>query len=384
MHAMTEYGGAAQLQVTRRGVLWVGLKCDVRCKFCYDDRIHPRDKIWLPLEQAIEALNKFRYFYKNEFVDFMGGEPTLHPRMLEIVHHASSIGLRPTIITHGMHLADPALVQKYKQAGIGDFLVSIHGIGATARQIHMWGTDNFEKQMTALRALKEAGIPFRFNCVPIKDNLDQLIDVVALAAQTGARVVNFLTFNPYFEWAKEGHVEFQVSHSSAAPHLSAAIKLGESLGVEVNVRYFPICMLPGYEKNVYTGFQLPYDPHEWDYNSWYDQKAEAVPIREWYSIASEHQRRRHNYVHPSACTACAARSICDGGHSQYFSRWGDSELRPVSGAQLSDPCHFTQHQEKHRYAAGAEDLRATHLSMSRLTATQFDGSLNNRAGIRTK
>jgi len=26
-------------EITRRGVLWLGLNCDVRCKFCYDELV---------------------------------------------------------------------------------------------------------------------------------------------------------------------------------------------------------------------------------------------------------------------------------------------------------------------------------------------------------
>ena len=57
---------------TRRGVLWLGLRCDVRCKFCYDEHVPAAQKGWLSLEDAIRALDKFRSYYGNEFVDFMG------------------------------------------------------------------------------------------------------------------------------------------------------------------------------------------------------------------------------------------------------------------------------------------------------------------------
>ena len=30
--------------LTRRGVLWLGLRCDVRCKFCYDEHVPAREK----------------------------------------------------------------------------------------------------------------------------------------------------------------------------------------------------------------------------------------------------------------------------------------------------------------------------------------------------
>src|SRR5215472_6841615 len=92
-------------RLTRRGVLWLGLRCDVRCTFCYDEHVPASQKGWLSVGEATKALDKFRLYYHNEFVDFMGGEPTLHPAILEIVGHAASIGLRPTVITHGMHLA---------------------------------------------------------------------------------------------------------------------------------------------------------------------------------------------------------------------------------------------------------------------------------------
>src|SRR6266540_3159902 len=238
-------GRSRNRQLTRRGVLWVGLRCDVRCKFCYDEHLATRDKVWITLEEATQALEKFRYYYHNAFVDFMGGEPTLHPRMVEIVGHAARIGLRPTVITHGMHLANADRAQAYASAGICDFLVSIHGIGDTAASIHGRGMDNFGRQMRALDNLRALGIPFRFNVTMIRDNLTQLEAIAELAGDKGARVVNFLTFNPYFEWAGSPEIDFQARHSEIAPYLARAIDKCTRLGIEANVRYMPPCQLPG-------------------------------------------------------------------------------------------------------------------------------------------
>ncbi len=60
---------AQQRQLTRRGVLWLGLRCDVQCKFCYDEHLAQADKIWISVDEAARALDKFRYFYQNTFVD---------------------------------------------------------------------------------------------------------------------------------------------------------------------------------------------------------------------------------------------------------------------------------------------------------------------------
>jgi pyruvate-formate lyase-activating enzyme len=366
---------STERQITRRGVLWLGLTCDVRCKFCYDELVASQEKAWMPVDEATRALDKFRRFYGNEYVDFMGGEPTLHPKAIQIVAHAAEIGLRPTVITHGMHLADLDRARAFAEAGIHDFLVSIHGIGDTVREIHGRGRDNFARQLAALDNLRTLGIPFRFNVTMIRDNLTELEAIAELAGTSGARVVNFLTFNPYFEWANQPEIPFQASHSEIAPYLAKAIDRCTQLGVEANVRYTPPCQLPDREAHVYTGYQLPYDTHEWDYNSWYDTGHQGSPPPDWYLEASQQQQQRHHYVQVPACGDCALRQVCDGFHAQYVARWGGGEAKPYPGPLVTDPLHFIQHQRKINYlelepvgtteatAPGSADTVATHLPL---------------------
>lgn len=375
---------STERHLTRRGVLWVGLRCDVRCKFCYDERLGGGDKIWLTVAEAVGALNKFRYYYQNTAVDLMGGEPTLHPHILEIVGHAAQIGLRPTVITHGMHLADLDRVTRYAEAGIHDFLVSIHGIGDTVAEIHGRGTDNFAKQVRALDNLRTLGIPFRFNCTLVRDNLQELEAIAELAVEKGACVVNFLTFNPYFEWSADEEIKFQARHSEVAPRLARAIDHLVQAGVEANVRYMPLCQMRGYEPHMYTGFQLPYDAHEWDYNSWYDCGHVGRQGAEWYREASARQRDRHHYAYAPGCQDCAAKGICDGFHAQYLARFGDDEAMPYSGPAIVDPCHFVGRQQKIEEPGmsepGEADVITSHATS--LATTQFNSAADHRAGIR--
>ena len=88
-------------KITRRSVLWLGLICNLKCKFCYDAKLD-NNKSWLPFEEATIALKKFKYFYNNLFVDFMGGEPTLYPEILKLIEFSSKIGLKPTCITNAV------------------------------------------------------------------------------------------------------------------------------------------------------------------------------------------------------------------------------------------------------------------------------------------
>lgn len=225
-------------------------------------------------------------------------------------------------------------------------------------------------------------MPFRFNVTVIRDNLGQLESIAELAGDKGARVVNFLTFNPYFEWSRLPEPDFQPRHFEAAPFLARAIDACTRLGVEANVRYLPLCQLPGREAHVYTGQQLPYDAHEWDYNSWYDTGHNGQPDATWYTEAARRQQQRHGYVHAPACTNCAARAICDGFHSQYLGRWGGSEAVPYSGPPITDPRHFVREQDKVEYlmADGAREREPAQLPGTVLRLEASGGAVARHTG----
>jgi hypothetical protein len=234
--------------------------------------------------------------------------------------------------------------------------------------------------MAALDNLTALGVPFRFNVTMIRDNLTELEALADLAAATGARVVNFLTFNPYFEWTAQPEIEFQVRHSEIAPYLARAIDRCAAAGIEANVRYMPLCQLPGREAHVYTGHQLPYDPHEWDYNSWYDAGHAGPPPPDWYRDASRRQQQRHHYVHVPACAGCALRHICDGFHAQYVARWGGEEAAAYPGPPITDPTYFIRHQRKLAYPH-ADTGRAAPAEQPDVAAVRLPVGSDGRAGV---
>src|SRR5437867_6142991 len=67
--------------VTRRGVLWLGQTCNIRCHFCYfldriEDKNHPEHP-FMELEKAKQICHDLRYRYGNTSIDIQGGEPTI-------------------------------------------------------------------------------------------------------------------------------------------------------------------------------------------------------------------------------------------------------------------------------------------------------------------
>ena len=194
------YIPTASRKLTQRGILWLGLTCNLRCHFCYFlDRIenpaHP-EHAFMSLEKARDICRTLVDYYGNNSIDIQGGEPTLYPAIYELVEYCADIGLSPTLITNAVRLSIRDDVVRFKQAGIRDFLISVQGLGEAYDQLV--GREGASvRQMKALRNLQHVGVPFRFNTVLSKVALPQLMDISKLAASTGAGVVNFLGFNPF-------------------------------------------------------------------------------------------------------------------------------------------------------------------------------------------
>jgi len=261
-------------KMTRRGVMWLGQTCNIRCHFCYFlDRINSTDHPehpFMTLEKAKQICSTLVDVYGNKAIDIQGGEPTLFRHINELVKYCRTIGLMPTLITNAILLQDLRRCVTLQDAGIRDLLVSVQGLDETYDAI-VGVKGAAAKQRHGLENITQAGIPIRFNTVLSKPVLPQLEEIAQLAVRVNARAVNFLAFNPFEDQQIAGkrNATNVPRYSEVSPYLNAAMDILANAGIECNVRYFPICMVePRHRKSMFNFQQLPYDVHEWDYASW--------------------------------------------------------------------------------------------------------------------
>ncbi len=390
------YARTHKRTLTRRGLLWLGQTCNLRCHFCYfldriQDPTHPEHR-FMTLEKVKSLCDTLVMVYGNNAVDIQGGEPTLHPQIVEIVRHARAIGLHPTLITNAQRLADPAVVAALAAAGVRDFLVSVQALGEPYDRL-VGKAGAHRAQMLALRNLRAAGVPFRFNCVLSRPAVLQLPDLARLAVHTGAQVVNFLAFNPYDDQAHGRTAKDVPQYEELRVPLAEALDLLTAAGLEANVRYLPLCVIePRHLPHAWNFQQLSYDHHENDFQSWrWTQRGSqrerdatssrpsslaerwghlgarlAGRLRKRLGVAApvrfrddavtrtlyreDGRRRAHDdlgYRLPAACGACDLRRVCDGFHRDYAALFGEGAARPLAlGGVVDDPLRFVAQQEK--------------------------------------
>lgn len=331
-----------------------GGPCDKKCEFCY--YAWQKNLVFFSLDTLFGHANLFRHYYGLSACDISGGEATIYKTpqgdIVDLVAHCARIGLQPTIITHGQNNRDDwklgrkrPLYQEIEDAGLQDWLISLHGGSAPSHDKILCQEGSFAKLVAGLDLVKR---PVRFNSTLCLDNFKDL--PVNILKDRPPTVWNPIMFNPFHAWSpKTGktEIDFQVQYRECAPYLARAIEALEPLGWEVNVRYWPLCIAQefGFAENVCGYHQVSFDPWEWRLNVTSRNYMETIEKEGgWYESerlrAGQWMGRRDN----EACAGCSLTAICDKPPEQYQAKYGVGELVRVSGDAVSDPLHFQRHR----------------------------------------
>lgn len=342
------------INITKRSVLYITKLCNARCKFCYYRFEDPHTKKHLSLSEIIKTLEKYKEQYGIEYVDISGGEPTIHPNIVDIVKASCLIGIKPTIITNAQL---PNIISKLIDNGLEDVLVSIHGYKEWHDSV-VGRQGAFDKILETLRMLKSRSFEFRINTVLTKFSCEKAKSLANLYVKLAPRMVNLISFNPYEDslWRDSKNLDFQVDYPTQAKAARVIIDTLEKAGIWVNVRYLPLCFLQGYEEHVCNFLQLPYDPYEWEYSSYNNLSLEEITSHTGKAVKKErfgktereqfYQHMMHNIIKDNKkiekCHKCSLVEICDHIYSQYLNEYGDKGYEAIIGEKVIDSMHFRE------------------------------------------
>jgi MoaA/NifB/PqqE/SkfB family radical SAM enzyme len=99
--------------------------CNATCDFC--NFAHNKGLVthrrWLDADRFESALDLLHKRADVRFLTFMGGEPLLHPKIVDMARAATRAGVQPTLVTNGWNLPDK--LDAIADAGISTVFVSI-------------------------------------------------------------------------------------------------------------------------------------------------------------------------------------------------------------------------------------------------------------------
>jgi hypothetical protein len=234
--------------------------CNLRCEGCYRKRLTGHK----PLEEIKEEILLFKQWRNPDSVSIAGGEPLVHPEILDIVAFVAENGLKPILLTNAIKLS-PELLRELKRAGLSGFTVHID-----SRQGRPGWEDKSEAELNELRQyyadmLDDAGgLITVFNSTVYPSTLHQVPDVVRWG-RTAVGKVHGLVFITYRRLDTDTGVGVDISGRQVdASELSYSI---EGIDEQV-VTGRDICQIikdnfPEYAPSGYLGGTMRHDSFKW-------------------------------------------------------------------------------------------------------------------------
>ena len=143
-------------------------KCNLKCTFCYAG--FPEARKAMPTADAKRVIDLLADA-GTEKITFVGGEPTLHPHLPELVRHAAGLGLTTCIVTNGARLL------QVLDAAPG----AVHWVGLSVdsgseqvqAQLGRGKGDHVSKSIALADEIRRRGIRLKLNTVVTALNCDE-------------------------------------------------------------------------------------------------------------------------------------------------------------------------------------------------------------------
>jgi MoaA/NifB/PqqE/SkfB family radical SAM enzyme len=313
---------------TRRVELFIASGCNLHCSFCCEsERIAKKSFMpWPELEAKLRAAKEAG----TGLVQFMGGEPTLHPRFTDALRLCRSLGMRSYTITNLLRWERRDFAEEVGPL-LDEVMVSMHALGAERGReitaVRSWWP-------TFVEASRNAGETLlgRVQCATVLTR-SNVADLERIAE-------HLLRFRPE-AWVMGNAVPVVgtradvVEQNLRLPELRALrprfLALRDFVarhGCRLVFFSFPDCVLGGelwdHSHDRFVGDQ--------DLSDQATGRVEEVSFWAQADYLDAPRPVTLGRTRPAEpCGACARRNVCGGWFSAYFERHGTSGLEAIPG-----------------------------------------------------
>ena len=171
-------------------------RCNLACPICFADA--NRRPYELSFEQAVETLRGFRAQRPAPAfaVQFTGGEPTVHPRFLDIVASAKALGFSHIqAASNGVRFADQDFARRARDAGLQYIYLQMDGTSDAVFE-RIRGKALLDTKLAVLESARQAGLRVIFVPTMVRGvNDHQVGDLLRLAFEH-LDILSGISFQP--------------------------------------------------------------------------------------------------------------------------------------------------------------------------------------------
>lgn len=234
--------------------------CNIYCEGCYRQRLTGHKS----LEEVKEEILFFKRWRNPDNVSIAGGEPLIHPDIVDIVAFIAENDIKPVILTNALALK-PELLRELKAAGLSGFTIHID----SHQNRPGWRGKNEDelnelRQQCADMVAEEGGIYVVFNSTVYPSSYHEIPDVVCWG-QANIDRVHGLVFITYRTGVTDTSVATDSSgHEVDMSQLSYTTDhFDEDFVTSPEVYQIIKDNCPEYEASGYLGGTINHDSYKW-------------------------------------------------------------------------------------------------------------------------
>lgn len=236
-------------------ILHITDMCTSHCPYCYacaNDKKYSHADIGT-IYRIIDELSKEEI----ERVSLLGGDPVLHPHIIEIAKRLSENGIGTGIMSNTMSLPVPIdEVVKY----IDVYETTIHGRNAIEHDAFSHKTGAYDVLMSNLKNISQYDVSIGIAINIIPETSDRLYDMVETLIHKEKIHISYIILQRIIPFGRaEESTRYSLSKENLERALENVDKVHEQLGIKISVEDpFPLCaMEERYRKYMH--------PCEWGY-----------------------------------------------------------------------------------------------------------------------
>jgi pyrroloquinoline quinone biosynthesis protein E len=172
-------------------------RCPLQCPYCSNPLELERAGEELTTDEWKKVLSELAEIGVLQ-IHFSGGEPTARKDLVELVQHASEVGLYSNLITSAVLLTREKLAA-LTDAGLIHVQISFQGVEAASAD-RIAGFKGHAKKLEVARWTRELDMPLTVNAVMHRQNLHQLADIIQMAVDLDADRLEVANVQ-YYGWA---------------------------------------------------------------------------------------------------------------------------------------------------------------------------------------
>jgi MoaA/NifB/PqqE/SkfB family radical SAM enzyme len=163
--------------------------CQLRCRHCYvgNDRLNEANT--MSLETAIQIMDYFKITGGHDKLYILGGEPTLHPQLPEIVIAARQRGYQVTVSSNGDF--DEELFGRMPPMLLNSFNFSLESADPAVHRRIRGNPHNFEQVTNRIRGAAQLGYQIRIQTTVSRQNREGILDLIPFLVELGASTLSF-------------------------------------------------------------------------------------------------------------------------------------------------------------------------------------------------